>query len=537
VLDVAAVHAWCRDALDALGAAREEIDALNVYPVPDGDTGTNLFLTTEAAVEELSGRPDDGDLHLALRALAHGALLGARGNSGVILSQLGRGAVEAVVTATPHDGGPGDGAALLAAALASAADAAYAAVARPVEGTILTVARAAADASRAAVDDGGTTRVAAHAAASAAREALARTPDQLEPLRRAGVVDAGGRGLTVLLDALVRAVTGERPMSEPPRAAMPQPRRAEPGVDREGDGPAYEVMYLLEADDAATATLRDELAAMGESLLVVGGDGLWNVHVHVDDVGPAIEAGVRAGRPYRIRVTHVAEQVARQRVGRELADRAVVALLPGDGLADLARASGALVVRSTAGRRPATRDVVEAVQQAHAGEVVVLPDDRDTLAVAEAAAEYARGAGLRVAVIPTRAPVQVLAALAVHDGGRRFEDDVVAMAAAARATRTGAVTVAVRESLTSAGVCRAGDVLGLVDGDVVLIGDDLGEVAAGILARMLTAGGELVTVVLGTGAEDLGPLLESRLRRTNPEAEVHVHLGGQELYPVLVGVE
>src|SRR5206468_180892 len=185
---------------------------------------------------------------------------------------------------------------------------------------------------------------------------------------------------------------------------------------------------------------------------------------------------IRAWRPYRVKVTHFAEQVERQQAGRGDAARAVVALLPGPGLADLAVACGAVVVTAPVGRRPATRDVVEAVQQAHATEVVVLPDDRDTVAVAEAAAEYARGGGLRVAVIPTRAPVQVLAALAVHDAGRRFEEDVVAMTAAARATRTGSVTIAVREALTSAGVCHAGDVLGLVDDDVVAIGDDLATV-------------------------------------------------------------
>ena len=170
---------------------------------------------------------------------------------------------------------------------------------------------------------------------------------------------------------------------------------------------------------------------------MVGGDGLWNVHVHVDDVGAAVEAGVRAGRPYRIKVTHFGEQVARQQAARAPSTRAVVALLPGPGLAELAVACGAVVVESAAGspgRRPATRDVLLALQQAHSDELVVLPDDRDTVAVAEAAAEYARAGGLRVAVVPTRAPVQVLAALAVHDPGRRFEDDVVAMTAAARAT-------------------------------------------------------------------------------------------------------
>jgi DAK2 domain fusion protein YloV len=358
VLEAAAIQRWCREALDALGRAREEIDALNVYPVPDGDTGTNLFLTMESAVEEMEARPDDGDLPRTLRALAHGALLGARGNSGVILSELARGAVEALVS------GPHEDAEALRHALHAAAEAAYGAVARPVEGTILTVARAAADA--AAVAEGDAAAV-LRAASRAAHEALDSGPQLLEPLRRAGVVDAGGRGLTILLDELMWSVAGERPVGEGVRhpAGHVRPAPASDGR-RDPEAPAFEVMYLLEAGDEAVRALRAELAELGDSLLVVGGDGLWNVHVHVDDAGAAVEAGVRAGRPYRIRVTHFGEQVDRQRAGRGDVGRAVIALLPGPGLGELARGSGAQVVAVTPGRRPSTRDVVDAVQQAHA---------------------------------------------------------------------------------------------------------------------------------------------------------------------------
>jgi dihydroxyacetone kinase-like predicted kinase len=306
-------------------------------------------------------------------------------------------------------------------------------------------------------------------------------------------------------------------------------------------GPAFEVMYLVETDDAGSAEIRRTLATLGDSLMVVGGDGLWNVHVHVDDVGAAVEAAIRSGRPYRIRVTHFGEQVARQQAGRGEQSRAVVVLVSAPGLAELARSCGASVVQSPTGapgRRPPTRDVLESVQQAHAAEVVLLPGDRDTLAVAEAAAEFARGGGVRVAVIPTRAPVQVLAALAVHDPARRFDDDVVAMTAAARATRHGAVTVAVREALTSAGVCRPGDVLGMVEDDVACIGSSVPEVAAQVLDRMLSAGGELVTAVLGADATpELAASLAQHLRHAHPEVELQVHDGGQEHYPVQLGVE
>jgi DAK2 domain fusion protein YloV len=534
MLDSPAVRRGCRDVLDALGAARAEIDGLNVFPVPDGDTGTNLFLTVESALEELTGRPTDDDLLGDLRALAHGALLGARGNSGVILSQLLRGALPALLAGGVEP-------AAVAQALEDAASAGYAAVASPVEGTVLTVARAAATAAAAAVAAGVSSAVVLEQAAMAAHDALDRTPELLPALRDAGVVDAGGRGLTVVLDALVGTVTGRRTASTPPTAARSTPAGGETGDQvRHGrpGGPAFEVMYLLEADDAATERLRDELAALGDSLLVVGGDGLWNVHVHVDDVGAAVEAGIRAGRPYRIAVAHFGEQVARQQAARAAGSRAVLAMVPGAGLATLAGACGAVVVEAVDGRRPATRDVLLAVQQAHTDEVVVLPDDRDTVAVAEAAAEYGRAAGLRVAVIPTRAPVQVLAALAVHDPSRTFDDDVVAMTAAARATRRGAVTTAVREALTSAGVCHPGDVLGMVEDDVACIGSDVSDVTVQVLDRMLTAGGELVTVVLGAEAPvGLGDRLADHLRRTHVEVDVQVHDGGQAVYPVLLGVE
>ena len=329
MLDAPAVRSWCRDALDALGRAREEIDALNVYPVPDGDTGTNLYLTMESAVEEVDARLADDDLPSLLRGLARGALLGARGNSGVILSQLVRAAGEV------HRGAPGRRAARHASQGAGS-------------GLQMRPTRPSRSRSRARscrwpgqrptlpkprrrqVHGRRRRRSRRPPARQPGARALDRTPELLEPLRRAGVVDAGGRGLTVLLDALVRAVTGEHPMSPPPRAALPQPRPSSQ-PDEPDDGPAFEVMFLLEADDAATAQLKETLEPLGDSLLVVGGDGLWNVHVHVDDVGAAVEAGMRAGRPYRIKVTHFGEQVVRTRGrGRDTA-RAVVAFAPGEG--------------------------------------------------------------------------------------------------------------------------------------------------------------------------------------------------------------
>lgn len=533
-------------ALVALGAAREEIDALNVYPVPDGDTGTNLFLTLESArdlmVERLEAEPAC-DLRTALAAYARGALLGARGNSGVIMSQLIGALLKRIGEAAPGD----RSAVVFAEGLALATDASYAAVGDPVEGTILTVARAASDAAlRAAQEPDHRLGHVISAAASAAREALAHTPEQLQTLRDAGVVDAGGRGLCVVLDAAETAVTGKRT----PEAhtglgvrAIPVPL---PTGDLRPGGPAYEVMYLLDALDDAIPALRRRLAPLGDSLVVVGGEGLWNVHVHVDDVGAAVEAGIDAGRPHRIRVTHFAEQLARRndpgsassqvRAADGRKGRTVVVVAAGDGLERLFTEAGATVVAG-APDRPSTGQVLEAVAASRAAEVVILPNDRDSIAVAEAAAQSARDDGVRVAVIPTSAQVQGLAALAVHEPGRSFEADVLQMTSAARHARSGAVTVAVRRAMTTAGPCEPGDVLGVVEGDFVVVGEDLFTVAVEVLERLLGGGGELVTVVAGGGGEELARRCAGHLARVHPTVDVVVYDGGQERYPVLLGVE
>jgi dihydroxyacetone kinase-like predicted kinase len=302
-------------------------------------------------------------------------------------------------------------------------------------------------------------------------------------------------------------------------------------------------MYLLEADDAEIPALRRRLAPLGDSMVVVGGDGLWNVHVHVDDVGAAVEAGIEAGRPYRIRVTHFAEQLARltgsAAVGRksDRRGRTVVVVAAGEGLAGLFTEAGAVAVLG-AGRRPSTGQVLEAITSCGAAEVVVLPNDKDSIAVAEAAAQTAReDADLRVAVIPTSAQVQGLAALAVHEPGRTFEEDLLHMTSAARHTRSGAVTVAVRQAMTTGGPCEPGDVLGAVEGDFVLVGQDLFVMATEVLERLLGGGGELVTVVSGAEGEELAQRCASYVASTHPTVDVVVYDGGQERYPVLLGVE
>ncbi|GGV74436.1 dihydroxyacetone kinase [Streptomyces griseoloalbus] len=581
--DALAVRAWCGLALDALGRAREEIDAINVYPVADGDTGTNLYLTVEsatAAVEAVfAGHEAGGDqgptLADAVRAMAHGALIGARGNSGTILAQLLRGMAQVLAgdEAPAHADGSG-----LRLALRHAADSARQAVAHPVEGTVLTVASAAADAADGVRGDCGAV---ARAAYEGARAALAETPALLAVLRRAGVVDAGGRGLVVVLAALLETFTGEAPRGLPAvggpgsgavRAAGAGLRTREEQVGStagaadagEGHarvrpcagtaewadagavpvpaGPAFEVIYLLEAGDADVARLRERLDGLGDSLVVVGGDGLWNVHVHVDDAGAAVEAGVEAGRPYRIRITHFGagdvHTTGAGRVRQERAERAVVAVVPGEGLAGLYAEAGATTVLARPGESPASGELVQAVRRAHAREVVLLPNDAELRHTAAAAAEQARAEGIRVALIPTRSAVQGIAALAVHEPERRFDEDVVSMTSAAGATRYAEVTLAERQSWTMAGICQAGDVLGLVDGDVAVIGQDLTATAEAVLDRMLAAGGELVTLVLGDGApESIAAHLETRVREGYLAVDTVIYHGGRQGALLLIGVE
>ncbi|CAM5717401.1 MULTISPECIES: DAK2 domain-containing protein [Streptomyces] len=573
-LDAVAVRTWCSLALEALGRERAEIDAINVYPIADGDTGTNLYLTLEsatAAVEAVFAAHETGTTAPAtadaVRAMAHGALIGARGNSGTILAQLLRGMAGVLA-----DGGD---AAHLRLALTSAADAARQAVAHPVEGTVLTVAAEAAEAARGEDPD---LRTVVTAAYEGARAALARTPEQLAVLGRAGVVDAGGRGLVAVLGALVETVTGQAP-ARGPRTASGNAAKAPVTVDGGsvvglpvggtpvegvteavgeggppagapvdgpldcpedgGAGPAFEVIYLLEARDEQVARLRTRLDALGDSLVVVGGDGLWHVHVHVDDAGAAVEAGVEAGRPYRIRITHFATESGHDvRVQAEPARRAVVVVVPGDGLAGLCTEAGATTVIARPGEPPASGELVDAIRRAHAREVVLLPNDAALRHTAAAAAEQARTEGVRVALVPTRAAVQGIAALAVHEPDRGFDEDVVAMTAAAGATRYAELAVAERQSWTMAGICQAGDILGLIDGDVAVIGADVPGTARTVLDRMLAAGGELVTLVLGEDVPDtLADALEEHVREGHLAVDTVVYRGGHQRAPLLIGVE
>ena len=584
-LDLVAVRRWAVLTRSLFAARRVEIDAMNVFPVPDGDTGTNLYLTFDGAVERTLATADVTTADELLSVFAKHLLWTARGNSGVILSQLARGLAEGCAGAARIDGR------ILAAGLRHAEVRARQAVTDPKEGTILSVASAMAEAAERAAHQiaqhaGGTPSSSAardasrvppaggdsddHAAVSvhevalaaveASREALARTPEQLAVLARAGVVDAGGAGLVVLLECLERVCAGQRARSGADDSDRRFRRRPDlPGAahdvhpsggsDEEGM-PEYEVMYFLaDSDDAAVDALRNRLVQLGDSVLVVGGDGEWNVHAHVDDAGAAVEAGIEAGRPHRVRITRLAGahglgrrvEPSEGRTSSPRSAAAIVACAAGVGLEGLFEDAGAVVVRSGPGRRASTGGLISAIREQHArgaSGVVVLPNDGDTLLAAAAAVRAVADDGIEAHLVHVRTAVQGIAALAVFEPAAPASANVLAMQAAASATRHGAVTVANRAALTSGGPCEAGDVLGVVDGDVVIVGSDQLEVTREVVRRLLASGGELVTVVAGIDAPDgLMPAVSEEARRDQHGIEVSLIDGGQAVYPVLLGVE
>ncbi|HEV2809629.1 MAG TPA: DAK2 domain-containing protein [Acidimicrobiales bacterium] len=527
---------------DALRAHQEPINRLNVYPVPDGDTGTNMALTLEAVLGELDGA--DSDMASVCRAIAHGSLMGARGNSGVILCQILRGLVTTFADAEVVDGPT------FARGLASATEGAYTAVGRPVEGTILTVVREAAEAAADAAGAGGATlKGVLEAALAGGSAALQRTPELLDVLRRAGVVDAGGTGFLLLLDAAL-CVVSARPLPEPPDAAVSGPALAAAGQDPAGaDGVAdlrYEVMFLLEAEDGAVDAFRDCWAGVGDSIVVVGGDGLWNCHIHTDDIGAAIEAGIDAGRPRQIRVTDLAGEVDEERWVREAtsghdADAAapvteVVAVASGDGLRALFETHGAgFVVSGGQSMNPSTAELLKAVETCRADHVVILPNNPNIVAVAE---QVDGLSAKTVRVVPTTDINSGLAALVALDPRLDVEENVKAMASATEGLIAGEVTKAVRAFRSGAGHVAEGDWIGLGPAGIEASAGEVADAAIGLLDVLVGDGSELITLIEGeqARAEDTGRIT-AWLAEHRPHVEVEVHDGGQPLYPYLVGIE
>lgn len=536
---------------EALAAHRETINRLNVYPVPDGDTGTNMALTMASVVTEMDG--SGSDLDAVCHAIAHGSLMGARGNSGVILSQILR-AVSGAMRAAGAEGRAIDGT-VVATALDEAATAAYGAVMKPVEGTILTVVRVAAEGGRAACDAGADLLGVLEAAHASGTEALARTPELLPVLRDAGVVDSGGTGLMLLLDVALHIVSG-RPVPEPPVDATgvsAEFLESFEAAHADGHGGVadlrFEVMFLLEAPDAAVPGFKDMWATLGDSIVVVGGDGLWNCHIHTDDIGPAIEAGVDVGRPRSIRVTDLLEEVEEERWVREAVPMvpepatthdpvpcAVVAVAVGDGVRRIFHSLGVQVV-VTGGQtmNPSTAQLLEAVESAPADDVVLLPNNKNIIPVAE---QVDAMTTKNVRVVPTRGVAEGFASLLAYDPGSDAVTNSAEMGEAAARVVAGEVTRAVRDSSSDAGRIAEGDWLGIARDGIVSIAPDLAAAADRLLEHLVDERHEIVTIIEGEGASPVVTRhLEVWVHDNRPGCEVEVHHGGQPLYPYLFGIE
>jgi DAK2 domain fusion protein YloV len=518
--------AWLRRASTLIGESADALDALNVFPVSDADTGTNLRLTLAGIARAV---PDVN--RGSLDAVVQAAILSAHGNSGAIVAEMFSSVCRSLGRELRGVGGGAAGS-RVALLLATVAEAARRAVARPVAGTILTVAddvaRAAGAAAEATPDDA---LAVARAAQQEARAALLRTPDQLDVLAAAGVVDAGGQAYALLVDALVEVLGGEPAVALAAADVLPS-RALAPSSEQ-----AYEVMYAVhDATAEALDALRDRLAGLGHSVVVVGeggtSGGLAQVHVHLTEPGAAVEAALGTGRLSQIRITALEPPTT--------AIRTVVAVVAGPGLARAVEECGGLAIART-GPRPLLDELTGTLRRL-GGDVIVLPNDMETLEAATHLVARIRaertGRSRHLVVIPTVAQVQGLAALAVHDPDADFDAAVAAMGAAAGHARHGAVTVAESAAMTMAGRCEIGDVLGVVDGDFVEIGRDVTEVAGRIAGRLLAAGGELLTVVLGAEAPaGLVDALAARVRRHPGAVEVQVIDGGQVRYPVLLGSE
>jgi hypothetical protein len=534
---------------DALRAHQDELNRLNVYPVPDGDTGTNMALTVESVVGELDtagGTPAmetaaEPTMEEVCEAIRHGSLMGARGNSGVILSQILRGLADTFAPLESVSAGD------VAAGLRHATDAAYEAVLRPVEGTILTVVRSAAESVEQAVAEGESTLTGLLGRATdAARDAVARTPELLPVLREAGVVDAGGRGFELLLAAWRNVVDGT-PVPAP--LVVTTPEAVEMNLHHrhiEMEGGRYEVMFLLRCDDARVPVFKEAWDALGDSIVVVGGEGLWNCHVHTDDIGGAIEAGIAAGTPARIQVTDLVEQVSEleeqqwvrdhEAPSRERVATAVVAVAVGDGLRRLLGTLGVQeVVAGGQSMNPSTAQILAAVEACRAEGVIVLPNNKNIVPVARQVRELTE---IPVDVVPTTAVVEALAALVVYDPHRSVAENAEAMAEEATRVRAGEITQAVRDSSAECGPIREGDWIAITrDGIVAASGSTL-DAACALLEALVDDDSELVTVLVGEGASDDDvAALGEHLGRAHPELEVELHRGDQPLYPFLVGVE
>tara|TARA_B100000929_G_scaffold95491_1_gene74910 strand:- start:16279 stop:17898 length:1620 start_codon:yes stop_codon:yes gene_type:complete len=520
---------------DALQDHKESLNSLNVYPVPDGDTGSNMAATLNSVVSEIESLEENLELENIVEAISHGSLMGARGNSGVIISQILRGFVSEIKSASRKT----VDANLFSEALNTAATAAYEAVGNPVEGTILTVVRETAEAAEKAVSEESDLLPVAEIAREAAKRSLDSTPELLPVLARAGVVDAGGSGFLLMLDSLLH-VLDDRPMPEPEVVTVSVDALILDVHDETSNsGTRYEVMYFLEAPDDLISDFKKAWSGIGDSIVVVGGENIWNCHVHTNNIGAAVEAGISVGRPYDIRVTDLFEEVAENHHDHEIADPvgcSVIAVANGDGIGEIFRSLGATrIVNGGQSMNPSTADLLEAAEATASEHVIILPNNSNIVAVAE---QVDSQTSKTVRVVETHAVTEGFASLLGYDPEATSEKNQTGMSQASQMVESGEITTAVSESTSEIGEIKKGDFLGLQKGKVTVIAENIVEATNNLLKEMISDEHEIVTLVAGEDSnEKETDEIVAWVNAEYEELEVEVHEGGQPLYPYYIGVE
>ena len=519
-----------------LAANQEEVNRLNVFPVPDGDTGTNMLLTLQSAVEDIK-ESQATEVSKIARLASHGSLMGARGNSGVILSQIFRGfarAVEGKSALNPKE---------LAAAFEEAANAAYRAVNRPTEGTILTVAREVGRAATlAASQPDATAPGVISAAAAGARAAVQKTPSQLQILRDAGVVDAGGFGLQLILEGMLKSIE-EADAPAVPVAAPKVTKAAQVALDLPEGGWGYCTEFLIEGENLDVDRIRTQIEAMGNSVLVVGEPELVKVHVHTDEPTRVIALAGGFGKLQRLSVGDMSTQ-HRRILEQETADSGpqrangvgIVAVVAGRGLVDIFRALGAdVIVEGGQTLNPSTQDMLHAVETAPYDSVIIMPNNANVILAAKQVGGLTKK---HVELIETHSIPQGVAALVAFNPERNLQQNTQAMRAEAERVQTIEVTHAVRDTRSNGLRVKKGDVIGLINEKLEFAGADYAEVVNKALGKLGPDAYELVTVYRGEDASDEElARLESSIRDSYPALEVEVQQGGQQHYPFILSVE
>ena len=528
--DLAELRRLVGAAAASLEASRPRIDDLNVYPVPDGDTGTNMALTVRSLVEALE-TAEDGPRPALAHTVTRAALMGARGNSGVILSQIVRGAAEVLGAAETLDS------AVVAEALRAASDAAYRGVRQPVEGTILTVVREMAEEAEARAASELAPGELLRAVLERGEAALARTPELLDVLRDANVLDAGGAGLVEIVRGLVAAVTGEELT-----VRAPAPTLGLEAIHRELSEFRYCTAFLVEGAGLDGESLERELEALGDSLLVVGDESALKVHVHTDDPGAALSLGTARGAISGVEIADMHVQTAQREERLATAvlatpsDRVsdVVAVVAGAGNRRLYESLGAArIVEGGQSMNPSTAELVDAIEGIQAREVVVLPNNANVIMSAEQAAAIA---GKPARIVPTRSIQAGLSALLAYDPGATASENEEAMREAIGAVATGAVTTASRDVELNGLKIQEGQYLGLLEEEPLVGGESFDEVASAVIEALLSSPHDTMTVLTGEGAPGIDDLLEAVAMR-HPDVEVDVQPGGQPHYHLLIAAE